>query len=208
MTQGNVAAPGEGLPGPYFTNGLCVSPRFPTVSAAILHHVLTIPDQTAAVDHSTPEPRTMTYAELGNRAVHLAKALRSANVRPGDRVPFVARRGLEMLVGIVAILSCGAQYVPLDGKVAPKATIQRVVEQSGSEVVLCLESTANRVTELEREDCKPVTVEEHTRNLEPISYRSYIEEELAGLTTEESGCYVIYTSGTSLRSIRGAFDVR
>lgn len=202
MTQGNVAAPGEALPGPQFTTGPCVPPRFPTVTAAILHHVFTIPDQVAAIDHSTPEPRTMTYAELGNRAVHLAKSLRSANVRPGDRVPFVARRGLEMLVGIVAILCCGAQYVPLDGKVAPKATIRRVVEQSGSEVVLCLESTAQRVTELDVDGCNPVTVEEYTRNLEPISYRAYIEENLVGLTTEESGCYVIYTSGKFSPSAR------
>lgn len=193
MSLENVATSGE-LPGPEFTDGPAVQPRFPTVTAAILHHVFTIPDQVAAVDHSNPEPRTMTYGELGNRAAHLAKYLRSVDVQPGDRIPFVARRGIEMLVGIVAILCCGAQYVPLDGKVAPKDTIRRVVEQSGSGVVLCLESTANRVTELCMEKCMPVTVEEHTK-LEPINYRAYIEESLVGLTTEKSGCYVIYTSG-------------
>lgn len=193
MSLENVAAPGD-LPGPHFTDGPSVQPRFPTVTAAILHHVLTIPDQVAAVDHSSTEPLTITYGELGSRAAHLAKYLRSVDVQPGDRIPFVARRGIDMLVGIVAILCCGAQYVPLDGKVAPKDTILRVTEQSGSAVVLCLESTAHRVAELDMEKCRPVVVEEHAR-LEPINYRAYIEENLAGLTTEESGCYVIYTSG-------------
>lgn len=193
----NLGLSGNMLPGPHFTSGPSILPRFPTITAAIFHHVFTIPDQTAAIDHSSPEPRTVTYAELGSRAVHLAKFLRSVDVRPGDRVPFVARRGIDMLVGIVAILSCGAQYVPMDGKVVPRETLRRVVEQSGSNVVLCLEETAHRVTELEMEKCMPVVVEEHSVDLEPISYRSHYEEHLAGLTTEDSGCYVIYTSGTT-----------
>ena len=101
-----------------------------------------------------------------------------------------------MLINITAILCCGAQYVPLDGKVALRETIRRVVEQSGTRVVLCLESTAHRVTELGVKGCTAITVEDNTYDLELISYRKHYEEELAGLTTEESGCYVIYTSGT------------
>jgi arthrofactin-type cyclic lipopeptide synthetase C len=35
-------------------------------------------------------------------------------VKPDDRVAIVARRGLDTLVGLVAILKAGAGYVPID----------------------------------------------------------------------------------------------
>lgn len=199
------AAPSGVLPGLDFTNGPEVTPRFPTVTAAILHHVLAIPAEVAVIDHSTPEPRTMTYEQLGSRATHLARYLRTLGVLPGDRIPLVARRGVEMTVGIVAILCCGAQYVPLDGKVVPRDTLRRVVEQSGGKVAVCLEETAHRITELGMEGCKPVVVEEHIRDVPTTDYRRYIEGDLMKLTTEESGCYVIYTSGTFKASLRALF---
>lgn len=189
------AAPSGVLPGPDFTNGPQIPPRFPTVTAAILHHVLAIPAEVAVIDHTTPEPRTMTYEQLGSRATHLAQHLRTLGVLPGDRIPLVARRGVEMTVGIVAILACGAQYVPLDGKVVPRDTLRRVVEQSGGKVAVCMEETVHRMVELAIEGCTSVVVEEHIRDVPAIDYRRYIEEELMKLTTEESGCYVIYTSG-------------
>lgn len=189
-------APSGVLPGLDFTNGPEIPPRFPTVTAAILHHVLAIPAELAVIDHSTPEPRTMTYEQLGSRAVHLARYLRSIGVAPGDRVPLVARRGVEMTVGIVAILSCGAQYVPLDGKVVPRDTLRRVVEQSGGKVAVCMEETVHRMAELGIDGCESVVVEKHIQDVPAMEYRGYIEEDLLKLTTEESGCYVIYTSGT------------
>jgi len=58
--------------------------------------------------------QALTYAELNRRANPLAHHLRSIGVRPDDRVAIVARRGLDTLVGLLAILKSGGCYVPID----------------------------------------------------------------------------------------------
>ncbi len=49
--------------------------------------------------------RQLTYAELDQQATVLAHYLVELGVRPDDRVAVVARRGLDTLVGLLAILS-------------------------------------------------------------------------------------------------------
>jgi arthrofactin-type cyclic lipopeptide synthetase A len=46
----------------------------------------------------------LSYAELNQRANALAHHLLDLGVRPDDRVAIIARRGLDTLVGLLAIL--------------------------------------------------------------------------------------------------------
>src|SRR6185436_9216563 len=57
---------------------------------------------------------TVTYAGLNARANRLAHHLRGLGVRPDARVAIHAERGLEMIVGVLAVLKAGGGYVPLD----------------------------------------------------------------------------------------------
>lgn len=97
-----------------------------------------------------------------------------------------------MIVGIWAILSCGAQYVPLDGGVVPDETIRRVLDQAQGNVVLCLLSTKHRMTAF-NSDHTVVTVDEP----ESLNPETVPENEYMDLATPDGGCYVIYTSGGS-----------
>ncbi|MFL1515347.1 amino acid adenylation domain-containing protein [Pseudomonas prosekii] len=58
--------------------------------------------------------QSLTYAELNQRANSLAHHLLELGVEPDDRVAIVARRGLETLIGLLAILKSGGCYVPID----------------------------------------------------------------------------------------------
>ncbi|HEX5716900.1 MAG TPA: amino acid adenylation domain-containing protein, partial [Thermoanaerobaculia bacterium] len=60
------------------------------------------------------EDRSMTYAELEDRANRLARHLQALGVRPGRPVGLYVERSPEMIVGLLAILKNGASYVPLD----------------------------------------------------------------------------------------------
>lgn len=116
-------------------------------------------------------------------------------VVPGARVPLVVKRGIDMLVGIVSILACGAQYVPLDGGVVPESTLRFVIEQAGGEscTVLTLGSTRNRVDE--RSVANVVCIDEDNQQ-----HVARCTSPPADLASPDSGCYVIYTSGQCFRA--------
>jgi acyl-CoA synthetase (AMP-forming)/AMP-acid ligase II len=179
----------------HFTTGSIAPCPFPTVTAAIRQAATRCPDSVAAVDLSHAVRREISYAQLEARSRWLAQRLRAAGVGPGDRVPLVVRRGIEMLVGIYAILLCGAQYVPLDGGIVTQATLQTVVSQSGGSLVVCTASAKRRLQQTESDvvrDCRLLCIEEELE-------RGVEEIDSIDLATPESGCYVIYTSGASVK---------
>jgi acyl-CoA synthetase (AMP-forming)/AMP-acid ligase II len=167
--------------------GDCVDTPFSTVTSAFYHHARSCPDVTALRDLTDP-PKELTYKELANHAQELAAYLIAQGVCPSSRVPLVAKRGIDMVVGILAILSCGAQYVPLDGGVVPDETIRRVLEESKGGVVLCLTSTKHRVAS---------NLGHTVVVIDEVATPSLEESAHVDLASPETGCYVIYTSGTS-----------
>ncbi|MCG6573279.1 non-ribosomal peptide synthetase, partial [Pseudomonas sp. AF32] len=56
----------------------------------------------------------LNYRELNERANRLAHYLRKQGVQPDSRVAICVERGLDMVVGLLAILKAGGGYVPLD----------------------------------------------------------------------------------------------
>lgn len=168
--------------------GDCVDIPFSTVTSAFYHHARSFPDGSALRD-LTDSQKELTYSQLANRAQELATYLIAQGVCPDSRVPLIAKRGIDMVVGILAILSCGAQYVPLDGGVVPDETIRRVLEQSKGGVVLCLASTKHRVTSQHHSHTVVIIDEVATA---PLEKDIHID-----LARPEGGCYVIYTSGMS-----------
>ncbi|KAK2059679.1 AMP-binding enzyme [Colletotrichum caudatum] len=175
-----------------FTQGPRIRPRFPTVTAAFYHHAETHRDVTAARDLSAQHVGVITYGDLARRANQLSRKLTSLGVRPGDRIPLVVKRGIDMLVGIFAVLSCGAQYVPLDGGVVPDSTLRFVLEQAGGKHVLCLRSTKHRFETL-GSPCDILVIDEDLGESEETSEAIPFHD----LAKPEHGCYVIYTSGTT-----------
>ncbi|KAJ4123262.1 hypothetical protein NW768_009796 [Fusarium equiseti] len=166
----------------------CVDIPFSTVTSAFYHRARSFPDGIALRD-LTDSQKELTYSQLANRAQELAAHLIAQGVCPDSRVPLIAKRGIDMVVGILAILSCGAQYVPLDGGVVPQETIRRVLEQSKGGVVLCLTSTKHRVTSQHHSHTVVIIDEVATSPLETDIHLD--------LARPEGGCYVIYTSGTT-----------
>jgi len=56
----------------------------------------------------------LTYDELNQVANRLARHLRGIGAGPDQLVAIYAERGLEMVIGLLAILKSGAAYVPVD----------------------------------------------------------------------------------------------
>ena len=57
---------------------------------------------------------SLTYAELETRSTALAARLQAAGVKRGDLVGIHLERSCGMVPSLLAILKCGAAYVPMD----------------------------------------------------------------------------------------------
>ncbi|HEY2495737.1 MAG TPA: amino acid adenylation domain-containing protein [Candidatus Angelobacter sp.] len=94
------------------------------------------PQATAVVLEDT----SFTYAELNQRANRLAHYLRTIGVQPGHRVALLLQRSIELVIAELAILKCGAAYVPID----PAFPAQRktlLISDCQAQVLLTLQHT-------------------------------------------------------------------
>jgi amino acid adenylation domain-containing protein len=134
---------------------------------------------------------SLTYAELNRQANRLAHHLRGLGVKPDARVGICMERGLEMMVGLLAVLKAGGAYLPLD----PAYPVERLqfMLQDGAPTVLL---TQRHLKEMLIGVSEAVPVLDLTE-VDP-AWQDQPEENpsLAGLTPKNLA-YVIYTSGST-----------
>ncbi|PHV24621.1 non-ribosomal peptide synthetase, partial [Janthinobacterium sp. BJB426] len=113
--------------------------------AACLHQAFALraASQPAAVALIDGE-RQWSYGELERAANGLAQRLQTAGAMPGTRVGLCLERSAEVVVGILAILKCGASYVPLD-PIYPGERIAFMLGDAAISIVLAQASTRHLV---------------------------------------------------------------
>jgi D-alanine--poly(phosphoribitol) ligase subunit 1 len=79
--------------------------------------------------------RTLSYRDLNRRANTLAARLRETGVVRGDSVGVCLVRSPELIVAILAVLKCGAAYLPFDAG-WPRERQQEVLRDAGCVVVV------------------------------------------------------------------------
>ncbi|MCM6774303.1 amino acid adenylation domain-containing protein [Nocardia sp. CDC159] len=75
--------------------------------------------------------RTLTYAELDERANSLAARLIRVGVEPGSVVAVAVKRSVELVTALVAVIKCGATYLPVDAG-WPDARIRLLLDETAS----------------------------------------------------------------------------
>jgi amino acid adenylation domain-containing protein len=136
------------------------------------------------------EGQTLTYAELNARANKLAHHLRTLGVGPEVPVGVFMPRGLDLLVGMLAIFKAGGVYVPLD-PAYPKDRLAYIMADSQVSVLLSLGSVVERLPEY---GPPVVRVDDDAAAFEGAS-----AENPAPASLPENLAYVIYTSGSTGR---------
>ncbi|HET9576179.1 MAG TPA: amino acid adenylation domain-containing protein [Usitatibacter sp.] len=81
----------------------------------------------------------LTYEQLQARADGIAATLRSRGVGHGSRVGICLRRGPDMVASILAVLSTGAAYLPLD-PAYPASRLAFMAEDAAVGAIVCDES--------------------------------------------------------------------
>ncbi|MCD7041283.1 amino acid adenylation domain-containing protein [Pseudomonas sp. MAFF 311096] len=157
-------------------------PQGTTLHGRIEAQAALTPDAIAAVHQG----RQLTYAELNQQANLLAHHLLALGVMPDDRVAIVARRGLDTLAGLLAILKAGACYVPVDPS-HPAERLNYLLSDSAPVAVLTQQTLLERLPALD----VPVI------NLDRYTWQHHSASNPKVAVTPSNLAYVIYTSGST-----------
>ena len=153
-----------------------------TVVNLIEERVLLTPDKTALVFENS----SLTYSEWNEKANSLAHYLKSTGVEQKDFVGILVNRSIEMMVGLLAILKCGACYLPIDPEY-PTDRILFMLENSNAKTILVHEKTKNLL---------PKTY--NTVNIEQQDiYYDYSKENLNLNVLPSDLIFLLYTSGST-----------
>jgi amino acid adenylation domain-containing protein len=141
------------------------------------------------------EDATLTYGELNRRANQMARYLRQLGAGPDVPVGICLTRGLEMIVGLLAVLKAGAAYVPLD-PAYPTERLQYMIADSAPTILLT-QAHLRAAIDCLRQDTRIVDVQEASSlwNRQP---GTNLGIDAIGLSPANIA-YLIYTSGSTGR---------
>jgi non-ribosomal peptide synthetase component F len=132
--------------------------------------------------------KAITYQQLDIAGNRLANHLIDSGLKPRQRVCLVVQRSFEMLIGILAILKSGSQYVPIDGGVTSEQALMHIVADIDARFILCMPKFWDKTRRFARRDAIIFTLDEDVAAFYPSS-RPQIQ------LSSNDGAYVIYTSG-------------
>lgn len=150
-----------------------------TVISLFEKQVEKTPEKVAIVSNR----QQLTYKELNEKANMLARKMIEKGVKQQDIVGIMLNRSPEMIIGLIAILKCGATYLPIDPEY-PEERISYMLENSETKLVLINNNTEKYVPE----NCSKINV----KNIENQN-----KDNLNLKINENSLVYLIYTSGST-----------
>ncbi|MGH3863066.1 non-ribosomal peptide synthetase, partial [Actinokineospora sp.] len=132
----------------------------------------------------------LTFGDLASRANRLARLLIARGIGPEDRVALLLPRSVELVVALLAVVTAGAAYVPIDTGYPP----ERVRFLLGDSDSALLVTTA----ELAPDWSGPVLA------LDPVELAAFDDRPVTDTDRREPlrpghPAYVIYTSGSTGR---------
>jgi amino acid adenylation domain-containing protein len=92
------------------------------------------------------EDQSLSFAELNQKANHLANYLLSLGVQTEDCIAICLERSTETLVAILGILKTGAAYAPLDATY-PAQRLQYILQETRTRFVLTQQSLASAASQ-------------------------------------------------------------
>ncbi|HEX8116078.1 MAG TPA: amino acid adenylation domain-containing protein, partial [Pyrinomonadaceae bacterium] len=158
----------------------------PTLHSLFERQAAAAPDAVAL----TFEGRSLSYAELDERANRLAHHLVSLGVGPETLVGVLMERSTELVVSLLAVLKAGAAYLPLD-PAYPQERLAFMLEDAGASVLL---TQAGLIASAPAHRGRTFLVDEQWAEVEGLPAQSpRVKADAQNLA------YVIYTSGSTGR---------
>jgi amino acid adenylation domain-containing protein len=159
-----------------------------------------LPQRFAAQAARTPDAwavmfrdEQLTYRELHQRAGLLAAWLREQGVKPGMVVGLCLERSVEMVAAVLAVLSTGAAYVPID-PAYPVERLTFILSDAGTPLLLTQSWLHGQLAS--HVDGGPVRVVSLDKDLDWSAAASAPVPEPVAVRPEDLAC-LVYTSGST-----------
>ncbi|MGD3108492.1 amino acid adenylation domain-containing protein [Streptomyces sp. YGL11-2] len=141
------------------------------------------PEATALIHRGT----TVSYGELNRLANCLADRLRQDGLRPGETVGVSLERSVELIVALLAVVKCGAAYLPFDASWPDERLLGLLADADCSRVVTAPGSTlAERLSH-----CRVTTVDKDALTGHPADPDLQV--------SPDDIAYINFTSGSTGR---------
>lgn len=165
-----------------WNNTICDYPKDKCIHQLFEQQVEKTPDAIAVVY----ENEQITYADLNSSANRLASYLASQGAGEDQSVALFVERGLDMIIGLLAISKTGATYLPLD-PIYPKARLSLIVDDAKPVIFLTQRSLTDSIPET---PAKLIFIDDRS---------AYNNEPSLNLLFENSKkpAYILYTSGST-----------
>jgi non-ribosomal peptide synthetase component F len=158
-----------------------------------VHHQ---PDKVALIYNGT----RFTYDQIDKQAIQLAAHLiESCGVRRGDVIMQCVNRGIEMVVGILAILKAQAIYCPLN-PADPSHRLFSLIDDINASVVLCDRTTKaafQTITANVEYKHSSLILVNMTEVLHSTTSTMRILQRQQSVTMADDIAYIVYTSGST-----------
>ncbi len=159
-----------------------------TVDCMFREAAAAYPDRAAVRFHAT----TLTYGELAERVTILSTALAARGCGPGSVVAVCLERTPDLIVTLLAVLTTGACYVPIDPQMPP-SRVAYILDDTGAKIVLTDARLAARFAVPPDAVIDPALVALGERSeLSGISVRPALRDH-----DGTARAYLIYTSGST-----------
>ncbi|MEM8964622.1 MAG: amino acid adenylation domain-containing protein, partial [Acidobacteriota bacterium] len=183
-------------------------PAYPVVASAlhdmVWRQIERHPDRPAVVLGGD----SLAYAELGRHSAHLARRLRALGAGPETLVVVSLERSFDLVIGILATLTTGAAYLPLD-PAQPEARRQQILDDASAampvvailtqpELIGSLPTIEAHVLVLDQRGLDRRALERQARDQTADDEDSPTTRPLV-VVDGDHPAYVIYTSGSTGR---------
>ena len=166
-----------------FNNTKVDYPKYKTISELFEEQVERTPDNIALVF----EDKKMTYKELNEKANSLAWYLKNIGIVNNNAVGIFLDKSLESIIAMLAILKCGAVYLPIDTDY-PDNRIEFMIKDSSCAIILSslkFKDKLNKYPNTLYIDLSNTNIYSDTKT---FSNKNITSDDLA---------YIMYTSGST-----------
>jgi amino acid adenylation domain-containing protein len=169
--------------------GTSINPfiQYKRIDAAFAQQVLKNPTS-LAISH---RDISLSFIELDKLSEQLSQLLFKLNIKPGDIVAILVPRSISMVVSMLAVLKCGAIYMPIDPDY-PSDRIHFLLEESQALILITCDKIKNYLSgkQINNLDLPDGRLFIQLNNPHPLPLATSIVEKAA---------YLMFTSGTTGR---------